>query len=292
MNPAPQCEILRVKLSKRRYLWSFALVPSRPIKYHRTMKVWVKLLIGSVLGIFLGFLLPRDNQTIVGLLSWLEGYAIRIGRYATVPAILFSLTIAIYELRQDGRFWGLVFRSFILMVINAVFVITLGIIIVQFVSPGRIPILIEEQMEQISLGTAENLLELFPSNMFLALMVDGVYLLPLWVFSIFMGIGLSYDRHYTRQVITLIDSFSRIFYHVLSFFSEILAPAMILICSYWAIRYHAALNMGIYRDLLLFLGIFCGALGLGILPLFLYLIQPKTNPWAVLYGSLGPAITA
>jgi Na+/H+-dicarboxylate symporter len=33
-------------------------------------------------------------------------------------------------------------------------------------------------------------------------------------------------------------------------------------------------------------------LGFGILPLFLYLLRPKINPWAQLYGSLGPAIAA
>ena len=256
------------------------------------MKVWIKLLIGSVLGIILGFLLPHENETLMAILSWLEGYAIQIGRYAVAPALLFSLTIAIYELRQDGGFWGLILRSVILMALCTVVVLFIGIVVIQMLPSPRIPILIEERVEHISLGTGENFLELFPSNMFSVLISEGTYLLPLWVFAFFLGIGLSYDRNYTKPVIAMLDSLSRIFYHILSFFSEILAPAMIVLCSYWAVRYSGALRFGIYRDLLLLLGIFSTVLGFGILPLFLYLLPGHPNPWAILYGSLGPAITA
>ena len=60
------------------------------------MKVWLKLLIGSALGIALGYLLPAENQEIMRVLAWLEVFAIKIGRYAVVPVLVFSLTIAIY----------------------------------------------------------------------------------------------------------------------------------------------------------------------------------------------------
>ena len=60
------------------------------------MKVWVKLLIGSILGIILGFLLPSDNQTIIKGTAWLGELAIRIGRYGLIPILVFSLTIAVY----------------------------------------------------------------------------------------------------------------------------------------------------------------------------------------------------
>jgi Na+/H+-dicarboxylate symporter len=40
------------------------------------------------------------------------------------------------------------------------------------------------------------------------------------------------------------------------------------------------------------LGVFAIVLCFGIMPLFLYFIKPKVNPWQVLYGSLGPAISA
>jgi Na+/H+-dicarboxylate symporter len=121
---------------------------------------------------------------------------------------------------------------------------------------------------------------------------DGIYLLPVYVFAFFLGMGLSYDRNYTKPVIALIDSLSRIFYHIASFFSEILAIVMIALSAYWAIRFHNVLKADVYRDLITLLGVFSLVLGFGILPLFLYLITPKCNPWAVLYGSLGQALAS
>ena len=254
------------------------------------MKIWLKFLIGTVLGILAGSLLPADNQNVIAALAWVEKLAIGVGRYALVPLLFFSFSIAVYELRQDGQFWRLVLHSVIMIIGCAVFVITAGILVTLIIQPARIPILIEEQLEVISLHTAQNVLELFPSNMFSALAGDGIYLLPLYIFAFFLGMGLTYDRNYTKPVISLIDSLSRIFYHVASFFSEILAIVLIALSAYWAIRFHNVLRADMYRDLIMLLLIFSIILAFGILPLFLYFLKPKTNPWVVLYGSLGQAV--
>ena len=253
------------------------------------MKVWLKLFIGSVAGIILGFLLPSGNQSIQQGIAWFAELAIRIGRYGLAPILVFSLTIAIYELRQDSQFWKLVFKTFLVIFICAVFVIGAGIFITLLFTPARIPILIEEQAEIISLDTAGNILKIFPSNMFSAVVSDGAFLLPICVFAFFLGMGLSYDRNYTKPVIALIDSLSRIFYHIISFFSEILGLVMIALSAYWAIQFQNVLRADVYRDIILLLGIFSVVLGFGVFPLFLYFLKPKTNPWAILYGSLGQA---
>ena len=254
------------------------------------MKVWLKLLIGSILGVVAGFVLPFDNQLIIDRVAWFGELAIQVGRYCLVPVLVFSLTIAIYELRQDGQFWGIVFKTLAAIVAAAVFVIGAGILITLIFPPDRIPILIEEYAEAISLNTADNILNIFPSNMFAAVVFGGVNLLPACVFAFFLGMGLSYDRNYTKPVIALVDSLSRIFYHIVAFFSEILALVIIALSAFWAIRFNHLLQAEIFRDLILLLGIVSVILGFGILPLFLYLIKPKTNPWIVLYGSLSQAI--
>jgi Na+/H+-dicarboxylate symporter len=256
------------------------------------MKVWLKLLLSSFLGVILGSLLPSDNQTVVQALAWLEELVIRIGRYAIVPLLVFSLTIAVYELRQDGQFWPLVFKSFLAIIGCSVFVIVLGILAVLIFSPARIPIH-EEQVEALFLSTGKDILEIFPSNMFAAIVNEGVYLLPASVFAFFLGLGLSYDRNYTKPVIALLDSFSRVFYHIAAFFSEILGFIMIALAAYWAVRFHSALKANVFRDLIVLLGVFSALIGFVILPLLLYFIRPKCgNPWLVLYGSLGQALAA
>ena len=255
------------------------------------MKVWLKLLAGAILGLLIGFFLPSDNQIIKGI-AWFCELAILIGRYCLVPILVFSLTIAVYELRQDGQFWGLLFKTFLVILLSSALVISAGILVTLVFPPARIPILIEEQAEAITLNTADNALKLFPSNMFAAIVSDGVFLLPACIFAFFLGMGLSYDRNYTKPVISMIDSLSRIFYHIAAFFSEVLGIVMIVLSAYWALQFGSVLKADVFRDLIMLLGISSVVLGFGVLPLFLYLVRPKANPWVILYGSLSQALTA
>jgi Na+/H+-dicarboxylate symporter len=104
--------------------------------------------------------------------------------------------------------------------------------------------------------------------------------------------GLSFDKNYSKPVISLVDSLSRIFYHVASFFTEILGFLIIILAAFWAVRFNFLRQAGVYRDLIILLGVFSVILCFGILPLLLYLLKPKVNPWRVLYGFLAPAFAA
>jgi len=256
------------------------------------MKVWVKLLIGSILGMTIGFLLPAENQSIASAFEWLEKLAIGIGRYAVVPVLVFSLTVAVYELRLDEQFWPMVLKNSLLIIAASFFVIFAGILTTVIFSPDRIPIEKVEQFEALSLDTAANLTDIFPSNMFSVLAGSGAYLFPFCAFAFFLGMGLNYDRNFTKPVISLVDSLSRIFYHIASFFSEILGFILIVLSAYWAIRFNAVMKAQVFKDLIIMLGVFSIVLCFGIFPLFLYFLKPKVNPWLVLYGSLGPALAA
>jgi Na+/H+-dicarboxylate symporter len=256
------------------------------------MKVWVKLLIGSILGMTIGFLLPAENQGVISVLSWLEKLSLGIGRYAVVPVLVFSLTVAVYKLRMDEQFWSMVFKNILLIIAASAFVIFSGIMTAVLFSPDRIPIESAELTEITTIDPAANILEVFPANMFSVLGGSGIYLFPVCAFAFFLGMSLNYDRNYSKPVISLVDSLSRIFYHVASFFSEILGFIIIVLSSYWAVRFDGILEAKVYKDLVVMLGIFSVVLCFGILPLFLYFLKPRVNPWLVLYGFLGPALSA
>ena len=236
--------------------------------------------------------MPAESHGLLVTFQWLERLALGIGRYAVVPVLVFSLTVAVYELRMDDQFWPMVLKNFLLIIAAGVFVISSGIMVTTFFSPDRIPIETVEQTEMISLAAADSILEIFPSNMFKVLTGDGIFLFPICVFAFFLGLGLNYDRNYSKPVISLLDSLSRIFYHVASFFCEILGFILILLSAFWAVRFSEILQAKVYRDLIITLGVFSIVLCFGILPLFLYFLKPKVNPWVVLYGFLGPAFAA
>jgi len=255
------------------------------------MKVWIKLLIGSILGVFLGFLAP-EHQGLVEWLAWMEQFALRIGRYAVIPVLVFSLTISIYELRQDGQFWPLVIKNILMIIGISIFMIFAGVLATLAFPPSRIPILTEEQLEVIKLDIPGTIMDLFPYNMLSVLTGDGVFLFPVCVFAFIFGMGLSYDRSYSKPVIILVDSLSQVFYHVAAFIIEILGFIIIVLSGYWAIRFREVMRADIFLDLILLLGILSAVLAFGILPLFIYFLRPRSNPWKVLFGSLGSAITA
>ncbi|MDR1444384.1 MAG: cation:dicarboxylase symporter family transporter [Treponema sp.] len=256
------------------------------------MKIWIKLLLGALAGILIARFLPQDNRQIVEIMDWLEKLVLRIGRYALIPLLVFSLSIAVHKLRQDGQFWSLVFRSFLFIAGAAVFVIAAGVTAIRLFPPNQIPIHFEEELGSITLDTAANILALFPPNMFQALTGDSLYLFPVCVFAFFLGMGLSYDRNFTKPVIAFIDSLSRIFYYIVVFFSEIMGFLIIVLAAYWAVRFRNILKVEVYNEFIVLLAAFSLILCFVILPLFLYSLRPKVNPWALLYGNLGPAITA
>jgi len=255
------------------------------------MKVWIKLLIGSVLGFLLGFLIPPE-MGLFKMLPAISGFAINVGRYIAPPLIVFSLTIAIYELRQDGLFWRLIFRTIVLMSIVSIFVIALGIGVSLVFPPDRIPIFVEQQTAAANLSPKLNVFELFPPNMLGVLSSNGIYLFPLCIFAFFMAIGLSYDKNYTKPILSIIDSLSRIFYHIMSFFSEILGVLMIVISAYWAVQYHAVLQNGLFKAILRILMIFSLVLVFIILPALLCLLKKSKNPLSAVHSSLSALIAA
>jgi Na+/H+-dicarboxylate symporter len=250
------------------------------------------LLIGSVLGIAIGFLLPSESQGIIPVFQWLEMFALGIGRYAVLPVLVFSLTIAVYELRMDEQFWPMVLKNLLLIIGLSVFVIFSGILVTMIFPPSRIPIETVEQIESLNLDPGANILEIFPSNMFSVLAGNGIYLFPFCVFAFFLGMGLSYDKNYSKTVITMVDSLSRIFYHIASFFTEILGFIIIVLSAYWAVRFSGIIQAKVFKDIVIMLAVFSITLCFGILPLFLYFLRPKVNPWLVLYGFFGPAVSA
>lgn len=256
------------------------------------MKIWVKLAVGSVLGFMLGFFLPAQNEAFAGMFELLAAVALNIGRYTAVAMVFFSLVIAIYELRQDGGFWPLVGRTLVVIAGVSVFVITTGIIVASVFPPDRIPILTEQTTERASLKTGMFFLEMFPANMLAVIANDGGYIIPVCILAFFIAIGLTYDKNYTKQIISIIDSLSRIFYHIAALFSEILGLLIVMLSAYWAVRYQGVVKAGVFGGILRLLLIFSLVLAFVIMPLFLFLVKKYKTPWRVVYASLASSFAA
>ncbi|GHU22038.1 transporter [Spirochaetia bacterium] len=230
------------------------------------------------------------NPGIADLLSGLETLAIRIGRWIVIPLLVFSLTMSLYELREEGRFIALMGRSILLLVGVDLFVIAIGIVVTMIFPMERIPIIIQEQSPYAVPDTIRDVAVQFPHNMFAILVGDATFLLPVCIFSFFLGIGLSIERTNAKAVITLIDSLSRIFYAIAGLFSEIVGILIIIFAASWTFRFYTVTQLTIFRNLMLSLAILGGILGLVVFPLCLYLTRSRVHPWKVLYGTFACAL--
>ena len=252
------------------------------------MKIWIKLLAGSIIGVFLGFFLPSEAST-TELFSYLTELVISIGRYAVFPLLLFSLAIGSFELKNDKKVLRVYGRTLLYLVAASALLAIIGAVSVLLMAPERIPIVIEEEVAFATPTLKEILLLVFPRNLFQLFNDSGRFLLPLCFLSFFLGLNFTFDRLETRPAVQFFDSMSRIFYHVNTFVLEIMGLGMIALAGFLVMQTLSTPELELYSQLLLVLAIDTGVIVLGIYPGLLYLLSGRRNPYRWLYAVLGPA---
>ncbi len=255
------------------------------------MKIWLKLLIGALLGTALGFLLPSGPQT-DSALGVLFELAIRGGRDIFLPLIFFSVPVAAFELYEDRKLGPVAGKAILIAVISVFAASILGALGAFVLQPDRIPLVGETSAVEPPASARDIILGLFPRNAFQALVSGGDGLAPLLILAVILGLAFSFDLAVTKPVIGMFDSLSRILYQINSFFVEILAVFAIPAAAYNARALRAVLELSLYRSLLLVVAAEVLFTVLVLLPGVLYFAGGRKNPFRILYGLAGPALAA
>lgn len=256
------------------------------------MKIWIKLLIGTIIGVLLGFFLPIAGEGQNETLSFLVTLVLHIGRYTIFGLIFFSVVIGTYELKQEKQLLKVYSRILLYMVVSTFILVLIGTVSVVFIPIERIPIIIEEQQIPQAVPFTEHLLQIFPKNMFKVFVSEGSFLFPIYFLAFFIGLNFSFDRLVTRPAISFFDSMSRIFYHINSFIVEILAVGSIILSIQFIKEIRSLQELELFRQLIIVVMINSGVIIFGIFPLLLYLLGKRENPFKWLYAVIAPAITA
>jgi Na+/H+-dicarboxylate symporter len=256
------------------------------------MKIWLKVYAGGVLGIILGIFLSGAAGESAGILPWLSGLAIRFGRYAVLPLVLFSMIISVYELRLERKLLRIHLNVLVYAVLTSIGVITLGVIAVSFFSPGRIPVIMETQLPLKAPDAKELLYRVFPENIFSIFTDSGDFLLPLTVFGLFFGLCLTHDRRSLRLLVEQADSLARVFYQLNSFITELIFICCAVLAASLTVQLKAVADLDQFLGLFLLTGILSLALLFIVFPLILYLRRGRKRPYRWLYAQLGPALAA
>jgi len=250
------------------------------------MKIWIKLLIGSLVGLAAGFFIPVQAQ---GFFDSLSGLLVGIGRYALFPFMFFSLGIGTSELRQEKRLLRVYYSVFKYLVLAAGLLIIIGTLSVLVFPPERIPITIESDRAFDPVSVIGGLKTIFPRNLFAVFFGSGDFLMPILVLAFLLGLNMDFDRQLTRPVMQLFDSLSRIFYHLNSLIAELFAIALIAIAAA-RVSHLSHSDLGMYLQIIIILAVDVVVVAFGVFPGALYLLGIRENPYRWLYASIGPAI--
>lgn len=253
------------------------------------MKIWLKYLIAAVVGTVAGLVIPAGDGV---ALDALAAIALNIGRYILFPLMFFSVAIASFELHEDGklaRVWG----KTILYSVGSVVAFTLiGLAGAFLFSPGRIPLTSDASIRVEALpGFLDILGAVIPGDA-LAALASADFLLPIALLATIIGLGFAFDRTATKPVVSFFDSMSRICWQINSFFVEILPLPLILAAAARAAALTRTQRLGTFGPLFLAIGIEAVFTIFAVLPLALYLIDRKRNPYKTLFALTAPAIAA
>ena len=255
------------------------------------MKIWLKYLIGVVLGVTFALVAGSENTLFVQATDFLSKAAIQFGRYALYPAVFFGFTLSIFELRENRSLLKVAIITSLIICGTALLLSFIGLLSVLIHTPARIPIFVEGISDVQVLGVKESLLQLLPSSSFEAL-INGTYILPLCIFGGFAGAGCAVDRNIAKPTITLIDSLARISYAVMVFFVDMFVFGMVALSSYWVVKFHEMLLTAVFADFAILLLINLLIIALIVYPILLKIFCRDINPYRVLYASLAPTLAA
>ncbi len=255
------------------------------------MKLWIKYLIGIILGIVAYFILPMNVAGLSLAVENVSEFAIRCGRYSLMPLLLFGGTYGVFRLRSSTVLWKASFWTMLTIVISTLVLLALGIFSVLVIKLPRIPITGEHVSEIASVDIKSLVMSIVPYSSFESLR-EGAFLLPVFLFSALSGAGCAVDTVSSKPVINLLESLAKLCYTISSFIVEWLAVGMIAIVSYWIIssksfteaRIFMPMAILLFVDLILFMFIVC--------PVLIRIFCKDSRPYRVLYASICPVLAA
>jgi Na+/H+-dicarboxylate symporter len=254
------------------------------------MKIWMKYLVAALIGLALALAIPLKDAAFASALGFLFDISIRIGRYALLPLVRFSVPVAVFEQNEDGEFWRCLGRTMAVLLIAVAALSVVGALVAAAVNPAHIHPT-ETGEGSAAPGIKELLFGIFPDSPF-AVLGSGQFLLPAFFLALLLGLSFSHDRQATRPVVQLFDSLSRVFYQINAFFVEFLGILIIATTARNVLELRPTAKFAAFGPLLLIVGIEALFVALVALPAALWFFGGKKNPYRVLYGLLAPSLAA
>ena len=254
------------------------------------MKIWMRLLAGSVIGVLLGMYLPEAGGDTREFFRIASEITLSVGRYAIFPLVLFSLAAGTYELRSERKLVRVYLKTIGLVVVTGAVLIVLGTGAVLVFSPARIPPIFQEAPAFDLPTLLETVFQVFPRNMFAMFADAGVHLLPLYVLAVILGLLFAGEQFGTEPVAAFFDSAGRLMYRLNSLVTEVIGIGFIAFGARLIFNMRQVAEFEIFAPLILVLVILILALVLVLYPVLIYFFGGRRNPYIWLYAMLAPGL--
>lgn len=255
------------------------------------MKIWIKYLIGILLGAALAIVLPAGSKGAEETFDFIVEMVIRFGRYPLIPLLFFSISTACYKLRDEKIMMKTGLWTFLTIILSTALLVALGLVAALVIKLPRIPMTIESSSEIPSIDVKSLIRQLFPYTGFHSLLSDN-FLLPCFIFAGLVGSGANDDKHAASPAVAVFNSIARVAYIVMSFFTEILAIGMIALSCRWVMGFLVLNKTGLYGQLIVLLLILLAVMALAVYPLIIRLLCKERHPHRVIYASIAPMLAA
>lgn len=250
------------------------------------MKLWIKFLIGTLIGILCARLLPVKDMSILSLCAQ---WTVRLGRYTVIPLVFSSAFIAIYRLRESHTYIKTGLWIIAVTALSAVLLTAQAVASSLLVTLPRLNI---SGAKGIPPDAIPNIAQmLFPSSAFSAL-CNGECVAASFLLGAFAGGAAAGDKIMFKPLIMVMDALSVLCYNVVTLFYEILPVGAIVLVWKWALDYRLMMStLQCLPLLLLLLANLCFAAFI-LYPLLLFVIAKEKRPYKVLYAAIAPLFAA
>lgn len=255
------------------------------------MKVWMKYIIGAVIGIAAALLLPVNSTQGQAVLDFLSNIAVRWGRYMIIPVLFFSVAISFYKLREEKKTGKIIGWTFGTIIVSSIFLVLIGLVSALIVQLPRIPISIEKISETQALEVPALITQLFPYSGF-EVLKEGSFILPVYIFAALIGMAASSEKVFGKPGVNFFDSMSHICYKVLSVFTELLSVGMIALVCKWTVDFLTMQKLKVFMPMIILLIVDLVLVAFVFYPLLVSIICKEKRPWKILYASICPFMMA
>ena len=251
------------------------------------MKIWLKYLIATMVGLLAGLVIPAGDGS---LLASIAGIVMNMGQYTLLPLIFFSVAIAAFELHEEKRLHRVWLKTAGYSVVMVFVLSLIGLAGAFLFSPGRIPLSSETNANVGMVPTFLAILSaLFTQDAFSTLLSFD-FILPASLFALILGIAFAYDKATTKPAVSLFDSLSRILWQINSFVVEFLPLPLIVAAMARMVSINKTPRLTVFGPLFGALGLETALVVLILLPLSLWLLDRKKNPYKTIFALIAPAI--